>query len=138
MTLRLPRRIAGQRIFGTVVLVAVVIGLVSVPIVSAHASLAESTPGNGEQIAETPDELTLQYTEGVQQAEISVESASGDRVDDGFRVDSNDQSVVHVPLDGVENGTYIVKWEVLAADGHTTSGSFSSLSAMNCRHVSNS
>lgn len=91
---------------------------------SAHADLVESAPGNGEQVTEPPDELTLRYTEGVQQADVSVESTDGDRVDDGVRVDSDDQSVVHVPLSDAGNGTYVVQWEILSVDGHTTSGSF--------------
>lgn len=124
MTSHFPCCLDGRRIVGTVVLLTVVLGAVSVPIVSAHADLVESTPGNGEQVAQPPDELSLQYTEGIQQANVSVESADGDRVDDGVRVDPGDQSVVHVPLENVENGTYIVTWEVLSVDGHTTSGTF--------------
>lgn len=109
MTFRILRYIDGRRVLWTVVLIAVLSGLVSVPIVSAHANLVASSPGNGEQVAEPPDELVLRYTEGVQQADISVVSVDGDRVDDAVRVDSDDQSVVHVPLTDVENGTYIVK-----------------------------
>lgn len=124
MIRRIVRRLASQRILWTVILAAVLLGVASVPIVSAHANLVESTPGQGEQVAEPPDELTLRYTEGVQQADISVVAADDDRVDENVRIDSDDPSVVPVPLEDVENGTYIVKWEVLSVDGHTTSGSF--------------
>lgn len=118
------RRTGGRRIFWTVVCAVVLIGLVSVPLVSAHADLVESAPGNGEQVAEPPDDLTLRYTEGVQQADVSVEATDGDRVDDGVRIDADDQSTVHVPLSDAGNGTYVVQWEILSVDGHTTSGSF--------------
>lgn len=119
---RFSDRSGSRPVFWTVVIVSAVLVLLAVPIASAHANLVEASPGNGEQVAEPPDELTLQYTEGIQRAGVSVELASGDRVDEGVRVDADDPAVVHVPLDDPENGTYVVTWEVLSVDGHTTSG----------------
>lgn len=107
-------------LIGAVVLIC----LVAVPVVSAHANLVDSSPARGEQVEDPPQELVLTYSEGVQIADVSVESADGDRIDGDARIDETDRAVVRVPLDDADNGTYIVQWEVLSVDGHTTRGSF--------------
>lgn len=115
----------GSRLTWTWIVVAIVLfSLATVPIVSAHANLVDSSPSSGEQVDDPPDELVLEYSEGVQLAEITVESADGERVDGEAQVDQDDRAVVRVPLDDVDDGTYVVRWEVLSVDGHTTSGSF--------------
>lgn len=119
------RRIANSRVSWSIVLIVLFVVVATVPIVSAHAALVGSSPESGEHVAEPPDEVTLRYSAGVQLATVSVVSADGERVSKSARIDPQDHSVVHVPLeDGIENGTYLVKWKVLSADGHTVSGSF--------------
>lgn len=115
-----PRRRRLVLLF-TVVTVAALAGA---SVVSAHANLIDASPASGEQVEEPPDELVLTYSEGVQIADVSVESADGERIDGDARIDEDDRAIVHVPLEDVENGTYVVQWEVLSVDGHTTSGSF--------------
>jgi copper transport protein len=108
-----------------VVTVVILLGLGAVPTVSAHANLVEATPGNGDQVAEPPDEITLQYSEGVQLATVTVTDEDGERIDsDTAYVDDENPTIVHVPLEAVDNGTYTVNWQVLSVDGHTTRGSF--------------
>lgn len=124
MSHKSSRRIGQRRLTWIVITIVILIGLVTVPIVSAHANLVESSPSSGEQVEDAPDKLVLTYSEGVQLAEVTVESADGDRIDGDAQVDQNDKAIVHVPLEDVDNGTYVVQWEVLSVDGHTTSGSF--------------
>jgi len=116
------RRGRDRRVWLVVLAIAAL--LAAVPVVSAHADLVESTPEAGAQLSELPDELVLEYTEGVQIANVSVASADGERIDRAARVDPGDSSVVRVPLADAGNGTYLVRWEVLSVDGHTTSGTF--------------
>ncbi|MHC3437614.1 copper resistance CopC/CopD family protein [Natrialbaceae archaeon A-gly3] len=92
---------------------------------AAHAYLSESDPENGEQLEIAPDELTLYFSgDGVVNAEIVVEGPDGDDVAGDPEIDPDDTQIVRVPIDDAGEGMYTVSWEVLADDGHTTTGSF--------------
>lgn len=94
--------------------------------VAAHAQLDESSPANGEQVEEPPDEIVLQFTgDGIQVADVEVVDDDGERVDAGeAEIDAEDPRIVRIPIDDAGDGVYTVTWEVLATDGHTTQGSF--------------
>ncbi|NGM67826.1 copper resistance protein CopC [Natronolimnobius sp. AArcel1] len=97
--------------------------------VAAHAYLSETDPGNGEQVETLPEDVTLTFSgDGVQNADISVVDPDGEEVSDDPEIDPDDTQLVDVPLevngDDAPEGMYTVEWEVLADDGHTTSGSF--------------
>ncbi len=93
--------------------------------VSAHAYLTDSTPAEGEQLDELPDELVLSYSgDGVQVATVEVRGPDGGDVSGEATIDADDRQQVAVPLSDGGEGMYIVEWEVLADDGHTTSGTF--------------
>lgn len=102
--------------------------LASAPLAGAHAYLNESDPGNGEAIETVPDEVTLSFSgDGVQIAEVSVTGPDGEDVSGDAAVDPDDTRLVAVPIEEGEDGSegiYTVEWEVLADDGHTTSGTF--------------
>ncbi|NUC71141.1 copper resistance protein CopC [Haloterrigena sp. SYSU A558-1] len=114
------------------VLVAVVVLSVAVTPVAAHAYLSESDPANGEQVEALPDEVTLTFGgDGVQVADVTVTGPNGEDVSGEATVDPDDSRVVRVPLedaptgdDADVDGMYTVEWEILADDGHETSGSF--------------
>jgi copper transport protein len=108
------------------VVAGLAVGLVATP-VAAHAYLSETDPANGEQVDEVPDEVTHYFSgDGVVNAEISIEGPDGEVVSGEPEIDSDDTQVVRVPIEDAadEDGMYTVEWEVLADDGHTTSGSF--------------
>ena len=94
--------------------------------VTAHAYLSDSDPGNGEQLDELPEEVVLQYSgDGVVNAEVTIEGPDGEDVSGEPEIGPDDRQVVSVPItDDAGDGMYLVEWEVLADDGHTTSGSF--------------
>nr|WP_235920727.1 copper resistance protein CopC [Natronorubrum halalkaliphilum] len=105
---------------------ALAIGLVATP-VAAHAYLSDSDPGNGEQVDDVPEEVTLYFSgDGVVNADVVVEGPDGDPVSSEPEIDDEDSQIVRVPIDDAdaEEGMYTVDWEVLAEDGHTTAGSF--------------
>ncbi len=123
-TLWRPRAVA----FFFVVLLAV--GLFSSG-VAAHAYLDEPTPAEGEQLDAPPEEVLLGFTgDGIELAEVTVRGPDGTTVSEDPRIDAEDRSTVTVPLttdaldDDELEGMYIVEWEVLADDGHTTSGTY--------------
>nr|WP_303650263.1 copper resistance protein CopC [Halalkalicoccus sp. NIPERK01] len=87
--------------------------------------MSETTPENGEQVEEPPGDVILSFSgDGVQLAEVSVVGPGGEDVSGEARVDPDDSRLVSVPVEGDGEGTYVVEWEVLAADGHITAGSY--------------
>ena len=111
-------------VLSALTVIVLLVGMVAMP-VAAHAYLSESDPANGEQVDEAPEEVTLYFSgDGVQVADVTVTGPDGTDVSDDARIDPDDTQIVHVPLEDDGDGMYTVTWEVLADDGHTTSGSF--------------
>jgi copper transport protein len=90
---------------------------------SAHAALDSSTPLAGEVVSSAPAEITLSFTEPLEQSYSRIElfNSQGAHVDgttltfgeDGFTM------VLALP-EGLPNDTYSVLWRTLSeADGHT-------------------
>lgn len=111
-----------RRVVLVVVLAVLVLAGVTAP-VSAHAYLAESDPDNGEQLEGVPAEVELTFSgDGVQVADVTVTDPDGEDISGEARVDPDDSQRVTAPLEPGGEGLYLVEWEVLADDGHTTSG----------------
>ena len=109
----------------SIVLVVLVVMASFAPVVSAHAHLSESDPANGQQLDDPPTEITLTFSgDGVQLADVSVTGPAGDEVGGDAVIDPDDTRSVSVPVDPAGEGVYVVEWEVLADDGHTTRGTF--------------
>ncbi|SEK82778.1 copper transport protein [Blastococcus sp. DSM 46786] len=93
---------------------------------AAHATLVATTPGEGARVDTAPDEVTLQFTEGVSLGAgyARVLGADQQRVDAGNA--SVDGGVVTIPLrGGLPDGGYLVTYRVISADSHPVSGAFS-------------
>lgn len=108
-----------------VALVGLVVLFAFVPAASAHAFLEDTEPGAGEQLESLPSALTLTYSgDGIEAAAVEVYGPDGDLVSGDTIIDSEDPQRVTVNLSDAGEGMYIVDWEVLATDGHTTSDTF--------------
>ncbi len=94
----------------------------------AHAHLASAIPGDKAVISESPESLTLTFTEGVESSfsGVDIMTMSGSAVTTGkTTIDSNDNKIVHVALSApLKAGEYMVDWHVLSVDGHKTQGSY--------------
>lgn len=104
---------------------ALLAALVPARAASAHAELVATDPADGSVVDQAPEALTMQFSEGVSVRPdgIRVLDATGERVDAGSA--SADGSDVTVPLDGkVADGTYVVAWRAVSADGHPIRGSY--------------
>lgn len=100
----------------------------------AHAHLESADPADGAELAEVPAQFELRYSEGIEARFsafdlYSVPSSETTDVDGQPRValadpevDAAERTVTLRPETRLEPGTYILVWEVLAHDGHTTSG----------------
>lgn len=91
---------------------------------SAHASLVSTTPGDGEVLAEAPDEISLTFTESVRLTE-GIELLTGDGTTVAVDVGASDEVVTITPDAPLADGTYIVGWRVISADSHPIAGGLS-------------
>jgi copper resistance protein C len=91
---------------------------------SAHAHLTRSEPRGGSAVAPAPHEVSLWFSEGLEQSfsTVEVRDTGGARVDDGeAQVKDN---TMHVGLKDLAPGTYKVIWRALSVDTHKTDGTF--------------
>ena len=109
-------------------LIVVVLGvLAGAPTASAHAELLSSFPGNQELLVESPSEIALQFTEGVDPIEpgIRLVDADGNDVEIGAvsQAGGAERMRADVPT-ALDDGTYVVAWQAVSADSHRVRGSF--------------
>ena len=90
---------------------------------SAHALLLETDPPPNSVLLSTPGVVTLVFSEPVTPAGagIKVFGPSGAQVA-GHVVTSG--AVLSAPIESVDAGTYVVSWQVFAADTHPSRGAF--------------
>jgi copper transport protein len=90
---------------------------------SAHAQLVQSDPAPNAVVAAPPATVSLIFTEQVTPAGtgIKVFSPSGKQVAGPVVVRG---SVLSASVGSTEEGTYVVSWQVLAADTHPSRGVF--------------
>jgi copper transport protein len=91
--------------------------------VLAHAQLLQTDPAAGSVVAAAPPQVTLVFSEPVTPAGfgIHVYAPSGEQVA-GTEVQRG--AVLIAPLSVVQHGTYVVFWQVFAADTHPSRGAF--------------
>lgn len=107
---------------------ALLVSLLTATGALAHAHLKNQSPAADSQATESPRELTLTFSEGVEanfsgltltgpaQAKITTGSAS---------VNAKDNTQLVVPLEQpLAPGNYTVDWHVVSVDGHKTKGQY--------------
>ncbi|HME27052.1 MAG TPA: copper resistance protein CopC [Acetobacteraceae bacterium] len=93
----------------------------------AHAFLERASPPVGSEIAATPPELSITFTEGVEPlfSTIEVHGASGAAVSTGTpHVAPGNNRRLTVELPKLPPGTYTVIWHVTSVDTHKTEGNY--------------
>lgn len=92
----------------------------------AHAQLVHTDPGDGETVAEPPEEVIVGFDEPVtgELGAIRVFERSGEQVDAGDAGPGAEPSELRVSLPEPEDGTYVVAWRAISADGHPVRGAF--------------
>ncbi len=88
-----------------------------------HAYPDLVSPADGATLTETPGEVRIKFTEGVELefSRIDVKSATGQKVTKGTvrRAGSDTLTIELLPL---EPGNYTIEWQVLSVDTHITQG----------------
>ncbi len=93
----------------------------------AHAALVSTTPADGGVVTESPSEVTLTFNEPVDApvGAIRVYDAGGERVDAGDAGTGATPEEMSVSIaDPLDDGTYMVTWRTVSADGHPIKGAF--------------
>jgi methionine-rich copper-binding protein CopC len=94
----------------------------------AHAKLVAARPAEGQTATPPPSELKLKFSEAVEVkfAQVTVIGPDSKAVKTGaLALDPSDETTLIVPLAApLADGRYMVSWQVVAADGHKTKGSY--------------
>lgn len=102
---------------------ALAIALLAPAPASAHAVLIDSSPTDGETLTEVPTEVSVTFNETLIDigGEVAVVDASQtDWTADEFTFDG---PTATAPLtEGMPDGNYEFRWQVVSADGHPISG----------------
>ena len=93
----------------------------------AHAFLKTAIPAVGSTVQQAPSQVVIEFTEGVepQFSTITVQDASGARVDAGGVQLAGGDTHLAVGLKPLQPGTYKVIWHATAVDTHKTEGTYS-------------
>lgn len=110
------------RVAGALALLVLLVLLPAGP-AAAHATLVSSDPAEGEVLETTPDVVTFTFDEPVALTAGSVQvfDAAGDPVES--EASSRDTVITADLPDGLDDGSYVVVWRVVSADGHPIAGS---------------
>ena len=92
---------------------------------AAHATLIATDPAEGAVLATAPEQVTFTFNESVigVPAGITVFDATGEEVASSATV--RDAQLVVSLEDEVDEGTLVVVWRLVSADGHPIGGSLS-------------
>ncbi len=95
----------------------------TVPTVArAHAILEESVPPAGASVKPGPVELHLRYNSRIDRDRSRLTLIRADRTKDTIPIaPGGPPDIIDARVD-LTPGTYIVRWQVLAVDGHITRG----------------
>jgi copper resistance protein C len=104
---------------------AVVVALLAcfAPLLQAHAILLSSTPA-AKAVVSGPDlTVSLKYNSRIdaKRSRLTLVSPSGAEQTLAIAAQSS-PDVLEAPAKGLQGGAYILRWQVLAVDGHVTRG----------------
>ena len=92
---------------------------------SAHAFLVSSTPQPGERLEASPSSITLRFSEPVAGGEhIVAKAANGNPVALGSIQRLEGGLVIQASLPRLQDGVYVVSWQVVGNDGDVTLGEY--------------
>jgi copper resistance protein C len=101
-------------------------GLLAVPAgAAAHAIVLESEPARDAQLAEPPARIYLRFNSKIEKrlTRVSLTASDGRAVPLPVVADgSQAPDRISLPLGLLRPGAYVVRYKVLAADGHITDG----------------
>lgn len=102
------------------------IQFLSVPGVSAHAQLDDSNPKPNEILKESPKQIVLTFTQSVNSTDNSIQlfDDAGKKISLNSKIIALSNSQIQAYISELDTGTYVVNWNVVSADSHKISGTF--------------
>ena len=91
----------------------------------AHSPLKATTPKNEAVMTEVPTEVLLDFKGKIRLTRVEMTHANHPSVDLDLSGHKGFISDYAIPLQGMGEGPYLIKWRGLGADGHALDGSFS-------------
>ena len=92
---------------------------------AAHAIILESEPAAGATLAEPPARIYLRFNSKLEKrlSRVTLSAAAGRPVPLPVAADGSEKpDRIVLPLGSLRPGAYVVRYKVLAADGHITEG----------------
>lgn len=92
---------------------------------SAHAVVTSSTPADGQAVGTPPQEVQITFSESVSSdlGGLTVLNSNGERVDNDDSSVGGTGTVLRASVqDNLPNGTYVMNYRVVSADGHPING----------------
>ena len=96
-------------------------------VAAAHASLKKSVPAADATVDVAPKEITLTFSEHVEEAfsTVTVKDAAGKDVSTAkSHVDAADGATLHLDVPSLQSGVYTVQWAAVTHDSHRRTGDF--------------
>jgi copper transport protein len=116
-----PERNKFGRLLLTSLLLGLTFWLAGIAEVNAHAALIASQPADGAMVEKAPAKLVLTFNEPVSPRVLRLVTP------DGQTIPLTDSTVagatVSVTLPSLGEGTHLLSWRVVSADGHPVGGS---------------
>ena len=115
----MPRMLRALAALGAVALVS------SPALAFAHALVLESRPAQGAQLTEAPREVYLRFNSKLEKhlSHVTIATDKGQPVALPIAVDGGEKpDRLVLPLAHLGPGSYLVRYKVLAVDGHITEG----------------
>ncbi|HEV2057173.1 MAG TPA: copper resistance CopC family protein [Methylomirabilota bacterium] len=91
----------------------------------AHAIILESDPAAGAKVADPPTRIYLRFNSKIEKrlSHVTLTAADGRPVPVAVKADGSEKpDRIVLPLGSLRPGAYVVRYKVLAADGHITEG----------------
>lgn len=104
---------------------ALACGFAAAPRVLAHAIVLESLPTHDAVLTESPGRIILRFNSRIEAAlsRVTIEAVNGKAVALPAARDAGPEANrLVVPVGPLAPGIYVVRYRVLAADGHVTEG----------------
>lgn len=91
----------------------------------AQVQLLGSDPASEEQLITPPFQIVLEYSLGIEEAEIVVLDAEGQRVNQAdLTIRADEPNFVEIPLKEITDGIYNINWQVQSLAGDSSNGFF--------------
>ena len=124
----LDHRGPGRRALGRLLVVlaaAAYAVLLSTSPAQAHATLIGTDPEEGAVLDQAPETITFTFDEAVTlpPAGVTVYDAKGEEVTSEATASGTEMQVALTEASSLGDGTYVVAWRAVSADGHPISGS---------------